>query len=360
MSTPSRTWARRAAPAGDDRGRDALEEAAGLALRAGFHDHAGRALVNLGWGLVAKHRYRDGLEVIARALEVADRFDLRSHECYLLGMRAWAWLDTGEWEAAERDAAASLDVRRAHWTTSSHPALLVQARLRARRGDPAAAEPLELAWRFAVTADEAQRLVPAGIARAEAAWLAGDPAEARRFADEALATTTATADALFTGEAAFWRWRAGGPEEVPDGADGPWRRSIEGDARGAADEWLALGAPYMAADALSESDDPDDAAEALAVFDGIGAARSAAVLRARMRGRGAAVPRAPRAGAAAGPHGLTGRQREVLALVAEGLTNAQIAERLVISERTVDHHVAAVLRKLGVATRAEAAAALPL
>ncbi len=340
---------------GDARGRDALEEATALALRAGFHDHAGRALVNLGWGLVARHRYREALDVIARGLDVADRYDLRSHERYLLGMRAWARLDLGEWDAAERDAVESLAVRRAHWTTSSHPALLAQARLLARRGDPAAEEPLELAWRFAVLADEAQRLVPAGIARAEAAWLAGDAGEARRLADEALATTLATADALFAGEAAFWRWRAGGPAETPD-ADGPWRRSVEGDARGAADEWRRMGAPYLAADALSESHDPEDAAEALAVFDRLGAARSAAVLRARMRERGAAVP--PVARAAAGPGGLTGRQREVLELVAEGLTNGQIAERLVISERTVDHHVAAVLRKLGVPGRAEAAAAL--
>jgi DNA-binding CsgD family transcriptional regulator len=56
------------------------------------------------------------------------------------------------------------------------------------------------------------------------------------------------------------------------------------------------------------------------------------------------------------PAGLTPRELEVLELVAEGLRNAQIAQRLVVSEKTVHHHVSAILRKLGVRTRGEASA----
>jgi DNA-binding NarL/FixJ family response regulator len=68
------------------------------------------------------------------------------------------------------------------------------------------------------------------------------------------------------------------------------------------------------------------------------------------------IPRGPQAGTRADPDGLTPRQADILALLADGLTNAAIAERLVLSVRTVDHHVSAVLEKLGVATRGEAAA----
>ncbi len=51
---------------------------------------------------------------------------------------------------------------------------------------------------------------------------------------------------------------------------------------------------------------------------------------------------------------LSDREREVLALVAEGLTNAEMAERLVISPNTVEKHAAAAYRKLGLHNRAQA------
>lgn len=69
------------------------------------------------------------------------------------------------------------------------------------------------------------------------------------------------------------------------------------------------------------------------------------------------VPRGPRPATAGNPTGLTARQVEVLALVAEGLTNAQIGQRLSLSVKTVDHHVSAVLDKLAVHTRSQAAVA---
>ena len=65
--------------------------------------------------------------------------------------------------------------------------------------------------------------------------------------------------------------------------------------------------------------------------------------------------RGPRPATSENPAGLTRREREVLELLAEGLTNAEIAARLVISEKTVGHHVSAILGKLGVGSRYEAA-----
>ena len=72
---------------------------------------------------------------------------------------------------------------------------------------------------------------------------------------------------------------------------------------------------------------------------------------------GSCLPRGPQAATRANEAGLTGRQLEILRLLADGRTNAEIAELLVLSVRTVDHHVSAVLQKLGVTSRKDAAAA---
>jgi DNA-binding NarL/FixJ family response regulator len=89
----------------------------------------------------------------------------------------------------------------------------------------------------------------------------------------------------------------------------------------------------------------------------LGAVPAAKLARQALRSRGATVPRGPRATTRANPADLTQRELEVLRLVAEGLRNAEVADQLVLSPRTVDHHVSAILRKLQVRTRGEAAAA---
>jgi DNA-binding NarL/FixJ family response regulator len=87
-------------------------------------------------------------------------------------------------------------------------------------------------------------------------------------------------------------------------------------------------------------------------IEAMGARASAERARADLRSRGwNRVPVRPRPSTLADPAGLTNRQLEVARLVARGLTNAELAQELYISPRTADHHVAAVLAKLGLESR---------
>jgi DNA-binding CsgD family transcriptional regulator len=161
-------------------------------------------------------------------------------------------------------------------------------------------------------------------------------------------------DPWLQGEFASWLWRGGVTQQLQQEIAEPYALQIAGNWRAAADRWNEIGCPYEEAMALSDGDESAQR-EALRIFEKLGAEPAAVNLRQKLRATGVrGIPRGPRQSTIENPAGLTARQMEVLSLLSEGGSNAEIAERLFISSKTVDHHVSAILAKLDARTRAEA------
>jgi DNA-binding CsgD family transcriptional regulator len=337
---------------GDPAGWALLEEGLQVALAAGEVEHACRAYIVVAWHHLGDLHLGDAEQKLTEGIGLAERHDHLGYLGYLSVELGQLKVARAEWEDAVRAARRGLDG--GPWVR--HGALTVLGRVRVRRGEPGGDELLREAWELAVELRELQRTGPTAVARAEAAWLAGDHTAVRAVAGPVYDEARRLGHAPLQAELGYWLTRVG-QIVPPPASEHPYVLQAAGRWREAAAAWQAAGCPYEHAAALAESPDPQDQLAALAELDALGAAPLARLVRAGLRELGVAhVPRGPVGATRGNPAGLTERQVQVLGLLSQGCTNPEIADRLMVSTRTVDSHVAAVLAKLGVATRRAAGA----
>ncbi len=342
-----------------DRAVELLTAALDAAREAGDELAVAAAFGHLGVGATEIRRYEPADRWLGEAVAWSAERDMDGVRAFVRACQARSSCEQGRW--AEADAVASevvgMDV---HNPMPRALALVVVGRLRARRGEPDVATPLDRAWAIAEQLGDLPLLWQAAAARAEAAWLAGRPDAIAPLVTDTYRLAVRLEHGWAAGELGHWLSVAGAREETAGFMALPWARQIRGDSRGAAELWRQLGCPYEAASAMAGSDDLDDRLAALDELQRLGAWAPAELLSRRLREQGVRkLPRAPRQATRNNPAQLTDRQLDILALLAEGLRNADIAVRLHISPRTVDHHVSAVLAKLGVGSRLEAARWVP-
>ncbi len=331
-----------------------LRRALDIAVSARLPEQAGRAFTNI-CSIYGDHRqFAEAERYFAQGVAYCDEHDITTYARCLRSDRITALERTGRWADAEALSLELLSRRNPSPLNRLNPLNLLGL-IQARRGEPGAWDHLDQAMSYADGTGEPQHIVPVRLARAEALWLEGRADEAARearLADDVSAGT----DMWDRGAVAVWLRRTGSDHGPRGPVAEAYRRELDADPPAAARLWQDLGSPYEAALALLASREEEALREALPILADLGAAATVRVARQTMRTLGfRSIPAGPRTTTRAHPLGLTRREQEVLDLIVDGRTNAEIAGQLFISAKTVDHHVSAVLAKLGVPDRNAAA-----
>jgi DNA-binding CsgD family transcriptional regulator/tetratricopeptide (TPR) repeat protein len=330
---------------GDLGGRADLIAATDVGLRYRLDELATTPMSNLCHLDVEQGRFADAEESLAQALQISTERDTPICSAWQLGVRARLRLLQGRWAEAEKDARDVL--RSGDLPLSQLWPHLVLGLLLSRREAPAANQHLDELWPLVNRLDNPGNVAHAAAALAENAWITRNPDPrldeplihdlfTRPYAGRDNAVRPLARWSRRLAEAGIQQVGPTSLDHLPAPADQPYERAM----------------------GLWDAGSTADLLAALPVLDAFDARAVAALFRARLRSAGvSAVPRGSSPATRANPAGLTARQLDVLALLSDGLSNADIAARLVISRKTADHHVSAILAKMDVSNRREAAAA---
>jgi DNA-binding CsgD family transcriptional regulator/tetratricopeptide (TPR) repeat protein len=333
-----------------------IEQALQLALDASLEQEAAIAYVVLQDDLVNAQRLEEAQRCYRAGMAFCEGRELRWRTRCMLGAQADTLLLLGRWDEAVDLCNEVLAIPGVSASNQLYP-LRILGTISGRRGEPGYAGLLDSSEALAAGIVSPAWVAQVRAVRAELLWVSGRPDLACQEAREAYEQALSHPDPWKRGSLAIWLWRLGAGVDLPAGLPEPYALEIAGDWRGSAAAWERLGRTYDAAlTRIVSAPDEAELRAALTVLDDLGARATAAAARRRMRELGmTSIPRGPRAATRAAPAGLTAREQEVLALLSEGLPDREISQRLFISERTVHHHVSAVLAKVGVSSRTAAA-----
>ena len=348
---------------GDHSGEPLLQESLELALKQGFHEHAARVYTNMSDYLVRFKKLEKAEQWLTDGIAYDTKFDLDSWTYYLVGIQAQLRLAQGRLEDAATIGRGVLALNQLTLLMQL-PALCVVAKAESRMGKPDVDHLLGLALKNAMATNEQQYIIPARLNLIENAWLHEMNSVAYEQLQILCAADPDHYDFWVAGEIAVWlqRFNFSIPYNTTHQFALPHQLECQRDYTAAAQSWMELGMPFEAALCFLVSDLSQQTSHlqtAHSMLDKLGAkayterARSIAstigalkLLPKRRRG--------PNPNTRQHPLGLTKKEQQILALLADGVTNQEIAERLSRSKRTVENHVSSVLAKMGVKNRVDA------
>jgi DNA-binding CsgD family transcriptional regulator/tetratricopeptide (TPR) repeat protein len=322
------------------------------ALSGGHEEQAGRVFALMYLMYSTDLRHGEGERCYTQAVGYCEEHDIGTFAVCLQGERTAYLEKIGRWDECMSLAQALVYRYRLSPWNRLKPLCSI-AKVMARRGQKGFWPYLDEAIDSAMRLGEPDWIMPVGIARTEAYWLEGhlDAAisELSRVRD-----VSADLPVAQRGWVALWTRRLTGATDAIDLE--PFASQVAGDGTHAAELWEQLGYGYDAALALLDTKDEARLRESLRRLVDLGAEAAAQLVRRTMRDLGIrSIPAGARTATRAHPLGLTSREQQILQLLSEGKSNEEISAALFISVRTVEHHVSAILGKLGVTTRKGAA-----
>lgn len=329
-----------------------LKQSLELALNDSLDEHISRAYTNLISAYITNKKYRPAAAALEEWARFVENKDLDSWNIYIQCMHTRLLLDTGRWEESEQLAQELVS----NVQTAPIGKIIVIAtliKLHGRRGNfKQALELLEEGQRMSGAMTDSYRIAYLISAQLELHWLGAltlSPAEVKKI--EAI---NATFRHWYYTDVAYWIHKCGWVIEHPNNLLGPLKHECEHEWSTAIDQWGQLGCPYELALAQVHGDERQQK-EGIQMLRKLEATATFKIIKSILVEKGLKkIPLGPRESTQSNPDLLTKRQVEVLELLKLGHSNSEIAEKLFLSLKTVEHHISAIFLKLNVKTRSQA------